>query len=720
MRILLVDDDEIFSELLKANLVEQNYVVDVAFDGIEGWDYIEAGNYDLIVLDVMLPKLDGISFCRKLRAKGLQVPVMLLTARGISDDKIVGLDAGADDYAVKSISLPELEARIRALLRRKANTATPVLMWGDLQLDPSKCEVRYGEILLNLTAKEYGLLELFMQNSQKIHSQTSILSKLWSLEDEPPSPETVRALIKRLRQKLKSVGGSDLIETVYGMGYRLNPVFQKAVPSKTNTPIANSTNTLTAESSSTPRNDVLHGLVQSATQSNILDTHVNHNQSLNQNIKPPKQFEAKVMVIDDDKLVSRLVRTLLEPWGLQVTILNDPQQLWEELDAVIPDLLVLDVQMPDTNGIELCQIIRNNPRWAWLPILFLTGQRDAETIQNVFAAGGDDYVSKPVVAPELITRIFNRLERARLLREQAETDTLTGLPNRHRSSQDIDKFIHLASQYQQPFCLAVVTLDKLSQINRDYGHRLGDQMLRKLAHLLRQELRSEDVVSRWNGAEFIIGMYGTNRGEGTDWLAEILELFRQIKFSTSNTENNQNDNKNQIFNTFSAGVVQYPEDGKNIQSLYKQAVSVLEQAKISGCRVLSAMWQPLKTHPLPVFDVILLHHDSEFAHKIIGALEIRGYHSHWIQDGQRAISVMVNNPSLYGKIILLEDNLPIVNGLNLLKEFKRSKVTQRTKLLWLATQSSDVEIALNLGCLDYINVPCNVSAFMHRLRQTLL
>jgi diguanylate cyclase (GGDEF)-like protein len=362
----------------------------------------------------------------------------------------------------------------------------------------------------------------------------------------------------------------------------------------------------------------------------------------------------------------------------------------------------------------LCQIIRNNPRWAWLPILFLTGQRDAETIQNVFAAGGDDYVSKPVVAPELITRIFNRLERARLLREQAETDTLTGLPNRHRSSQDLDKFIHLASQYEQPFCLVVVTLDKLSQVNRDYGHRLGDQMLRKLASILRQELRNEDVVSRWNGAEFIIGMYGLNRGESTDWLAEVLESFRHIEFTVPD-----NDSQTKILSTFSAGVVQYPEDGKDIKSLYKQAVSALEQAKITGCRVLSATWQPMKTHPLPLVDVILLHRDSEFAHQIIGALEIRGYHTHWIQDGQRALSITGNNPSLYGKIILLEDNLPIINGLDVLKEFKRSKFTQRTKLLWLATQTTDVETALSLGCFDYINVPCNISAFMHRLRQSL-
>jgi diguanylate cyclase (GGDEF)-like protein len=710
MRILLVDDDEIFSELLKANLVEQNYVVDVAEDGIDGWDYIEAGNYDLIILDVMLPKLDGISFCRKLRAKGLQVPVLLLTARGISDDKIAGLDAGADDYAVKTISLPELEARIRALLRRKTTTASPVLTWADLQLDPSKCEVKYGEILLNLTAKEYGLLELFMQNSQKIHSQNSILSQLWSLEDEPPSPETVRALIKRLRQKLKPVGADNLIETVYGMGYRLNPAFQKVPSNKTTIQIDNS-QFLQSSSKLDISNQVeaLHALVESAFQSR--DTSI----EFYTHIKSLKKPEAKVMVLDDDKLVSRLVKTLLEPWGLQVTILNDSQMLWEELNAVTPDLLILDIQMPDTNGIELCKMIRNNSRWAWLPILFLTGQRDAETIQNVFAAGGDDYVNKPVVAPELITRIFNRLERARLLREQAETDTLTGLPNRQRSSQDIDKFLHLASQYQQPFCLAVVTLDKLSQINRDYGHRIGDQMLRKLAHLLRQKLRNEDIVSRWNGAEFIIGMYGLNRGEGTDWLAEVLELLRHIEFFVSDTDNIN------IKTTFSAGIVQYPEDGKNIQSLYKKAVSTQEQAKEVGCRVLSATWQPLKTHPLPLMDVILLHRDSEFATHIIGALEIRGYHAHWIKDGQRALLTLAgNSPSLYSKIILLEDNLPNINGLDLLKQLKRDKLIQRTKLLWLATQTRDVETALNLGCFDYINVPCKIFAFMHRLRQSLL
>ena len=126
------------------------------------------------------------------------------------------------------------------------------------------------------------------------------------------------------------------------------------------------------------------------------------------------------MVVDDDRMTLRLVRTLLEPWGIKVNILNDSLKFWDELQSVKPDLLILDVQMPNVDGIELCQLLRNDSRWAWLPIVFLTGQRDTQTIQQVFSAGADDFINKPVVAPELITRIFNRLERTRLLQEQAE------------------------------------------------------------------------------------------------------------------------------------------------------------------------------------------------------------------------------------------------------------------------------------------------------------
>ncbi len=222
MRILLVDDDEPLVTLLRAKLVGQQYVVDVACDGQAGWDLTEALNYDLIVLDVMLPKLDGISFCRRLRGKGSQSLVLMLTAKETLNDKIMGLDAGANDYLIKPMPMPELVARIKALLRRRMATVSSVLEWGALCLNVDNCKVTYGNQPLSLTAKEYALLELFLRHPQQIFSQGAIITQLWSFAVDPPGGETVRAHIKRLRQKLKTVGAEDLVETVYGLGYRLN------------------------------------------------------------------------------------------------------------------------------------------------------------------------------------------------------------------------------------------------------------------------------------------------------------------------------------------------------------------------------------------------------------------------------------------------------------------------------------------------------------------
>lgn len=205
MKILLVEDDEQLAQMLSEVLAEQHHTLDVASDGQKGWELAETFTYDLIVLDVMLPNLDGISLCRRLRSHRLSMPILLLTSRNSSGDKVTGFDAGADDYVVKPFDAKELVARIRALLRRGPAPLPPVLEWGALHLDPSTCEVTYGEHLLHLTPKEYSLLELFMRNSSRVFSRSAILEQLWSFE-EPPAEETVRAHIKGLRQKLKTAG----------------------------------------------------------------------------------------------------------------------------------------------------------------------------------------------------------------------------------------------------------------------------------------------------------------------------------------------------------------------------------------------------------------------------------------------------------------------------------------------------------------------------------
>ena len=222
MRILLVEDDDRIADPLAEALTDNHYMVDIATDGHEGLNFAASLPYDLIILDVMLPGIDGIKLCRQWRQAGNKTPILMLTARDTSSDKVLGLDAGADDYVVKPFDLPELLARVRALLRRGEAVLPPVLEWELLRLNPNNCQVEYNGKLLHLTPKEYSLLELFLRRGSRILTRSQILDNLWSFED-PPGEETIKVHLRSLRQKLKTAGAkANFIETVYGLGYRLN------------------------------------------------------------------------------------------------------------------------------------------------------------------------------------------------------------------------------------------------------------------------------------------------------------------------------------------------------------------------------------------------------------------------------------------------------------------------------------------------------------------
>jgi DNA-binding response OmpR family regulator len=221
MRILVVEDDVQIADLLTEALTNRQYKVDVAQDGEEAWSWAESLEYDLILLDITLPKMNGIRFCQQLRERHSAVPVLMLTARDTIADKIIGLDAGADDYMVKPFDIEELMARIRALLRRGGATVRPNLQWGALSLNPNTYEASYANCPITLTPKEYALLELLVANGRRVLSRPGIIERLWALDD-PPTEEAVKSHIKTLRQKLRSVGApEDFIETVHGLGYRL-------------------------------------------------------------------------------------------------------------------------------------------------------------------------------------------------------------------------------------------------------------------------------------------------------------------------------------------------------------------------------------------------------------------------------------------------------------------------------------------------------------------
>ncbi len=690
MKILVVEDDEAIADVLTFMLSNQNYVVEVANDGEVAWELIVVYNYDLLLIDITLPRLDGISLCRRVRAHDYKMPIMLVTGRGSSHDQAIGLDAGADAYMVKPLDQEVLIARIRALLRRGGMVFQSVLEKGNLRLDPTSREVTYAEQPLSLSPKEFSILEFFLRNGRQVFTYSVILDQIWAYE-ETPGQDAVRTHIKGLRQKLRGVGApTDLIETVYGLGYRLKPL--EAIADSTSTApltsheatqpiqqtlsalsqrpeIDRASNDLTTKGSepeeslfaderplllivdsdrqlaqqlmneavdwgfrsaiATTLSEAETKIEQDAPTVVLLDPDITHptTESLRLLAKlshqtpsvpvlvltshdqltdrlevaqlgghsflhkplPPAQVlkaiaqaaqqaetaKQRVMVVDNDPQILATLKEFLEPWGLSVTTLNNPQRFWETLKSCSPDLLILDVKMPAVSGVELCQIIRNNSRWGRLPIIFLTAHTDAAIVNQMFSVGADDFVSKPIVGPELVSRIINRLERLKLLQNAAETDYLTKLSNRHKSTQDLNKYLQFANQQDQSLCLAVLDLDNLKQINDRHGYNTGDMVMRQWGQLLRQTFRQNAVVARWESDEFVVALSSMIKADGIQRLTQLLATLHHRQFVAPD--------QTQFRITFSAGIAQYPDNGTDLHSLYQAASEALHQSKVAGC-----------------------------------------------------------------------------------------------------------------------------------------
>ncbi|HEY9899523.1 MAG TPA: response regulator transcription factor [Pantanalinema sp.] len=222
MRILVIEDEPPLANALHEALSAQGHAVDVAHDGVEGLDLLRAVPFDLAVLDVMLPLRSGLEVCREARREGVETPILMLTARDTLQDKVQGLDAGADDYLVKPFELPELMARVRALLRRNSTQKEAVLVVGDLSLDPATGEVWRAGQSIKLGRKERALLEALMRSAGRTLTHDRIVSHLWELDAEP-NPEVIRAHVKGLRRAIGDQSEPRLIQTVHGIGYRLAP-----------------------------------------------------------------------------------------------------------------------------------------------------------------------------------------------------------------------------------------------------------------------------------------------------------------------------------------------------------------------------------------------------------------------------------------------------------------------------------------------------------------
>ncbi|MEU7167706.1 response regulator transcription factor [Streptomyces morookaense] len=220
VRILVVEDEPKMRALLRRALTEEGYAVDTADDGPQALSIAQVAAFDAIVLDIMLPGLDGFEVCAQLRRHGQRVPVLMLTARDAVADRVAGLDGGADDYLTKPFSLDELLARLRALIRRGPAERPPVLEAGDLRLDPATHQVRRGRTGITLTAKEYALLEALLRRPGTVLTRDMLVEQCWDFATSPYS-NVVDVHIRSLRDKIDRPFGTTAIETVRGAGYRL-------------------------------------------------------------------------------------------------------------------------------------------------------------------------------------------------------------------------------------------------------------------------------------------------------------------------------------------------------------------------------------------------------------------------------------------------------------------------------------------------------------------
>jgi two-component system OmpR family response regulator len=220
MRVLVVEDEVKMAALLRRGLSEEGLTVDIAGEGERALVMAGASEYDAVVLDVMLPGIDGFETCRRLRLDGVWAPVLMLTARGATDDRVAGLDGGADDYMVKPFAFAELLARLRALVRRGTVERPPVMEIGDLRLDPGTREVWRGDQEIDLSSKEFTLMETFMRHAGYVLSRNQLLEQAWDYDFEHRS-NVVEVYVRYLRRKIDVPFGLTSIETVRGAGYRL-------------------------------------------------------------------------------------------------------------------------------------------------------------------------------------------------------------------------------------------------------------------------------------------------------------------------------------------------------------------------------------------------------------------------------------------------------------------------------------------------------------------
>ncbi len=429
----------------------------------------------------------------------------------------------------------------------------------------------------------------------------------------------------------------------------------------------------------------------------------------------------RILVVDDEPMVSRGLTTLLGKRGMTVTAVNDPLRFWTVLDETKPNLILLDLEMPKISGTELCRVVRSDPRWSELPVIFLSGHTDQASVQRVFAAGADDYVGKPFVPAELMMRIENRLTGVKARRAPVETDPLTGLPIAHKATEQIDRFLRLARRKSDPYSIAVLQVDAFASLANTFGRGTGDVVLRAIGELLPKSFRAEDVVGWWGGPDFTVGMYGSTKEHAAIKLTQVCSKIANQSFLSEDGQ--------RVHVACSGGVAQYQSDGDTVAVLRDQALKALEQVRaiggvrtsggvirvgISGVKAMGPMTRRV--------DVAIVDDDTALVSLLQHAMESRSLRVATFADGETAVAALTGSaPEVQASLILLGVDIPALNGLDVLRRLKAGEITRSSSVVMLTSRTGerDVLAALELGAADHIAKPFSVPVLMHKVRAML-
>lgn len=413
---------------------------------------------------------------------------------------------------------------------------------------------------------------------------------------------------------------------------------------------------------------------------------------------------SRVVALDDDVVYLANLEAMLRPLELNFQTTDSPEEFWTALETRKPDLVILDIDMPRYDGLQICRAMRTNPRFEDIPIIFLSSQSDSAVRQHAFVVGGDDYLEKPVNAQELRIRVVSRLRRARAGRE-LDVDELTGLITRQAASKPLEQMFALAGLRKLPVSITVTNFDQFKVLNQKHGRAAGDHVLKTFVALLREHLRPEDLLIRWDGEQFVTGMFLLDKDAAKERLDEVLAKLCAHTFTSASGTPFQS--------TFSSGVAQYPVDGATVDTVQQAAERALSIAKLRG-RAKVVLATAAKKYSEPV-DAIVIDGDAPLGEVVVFALESVGLHTVWFQNAHEAREAMLSDaPYLSCKVMLIDKVDGCEDGLSLIRELKNAGRLGATCVISCSSRMSDHEVAeaFELGTFDHISKPLSMPALV--------